>query len=95
MKVDYLGNLNFYNLSKKIINFDLIISSDTSILHLASSLGIKTYGMISYVPDWRWMADGEYSDWYKSLKLYRQPKLFDWDDVIDRIVTDLKIKTVN
>ena len=95
MKVDYLGNLNFYNLAKKIINFDLIISSDTSILHLASSLGIKTYGMISYVPDWRWMADGEHSNWYKSLKLYRQPKLFDWDDVIDRIVRDLKIKTVN
>ena len=52
-----LGNLGFYNLAKEILKLDLVISSDTSILHLSSSIGIKTYGLLGYRADWRWLDD--------------------------------------
>ena len=84
-KINYIGNLNFFDLSKKIINFDLIISSDTSLLHLAASLGCKTFGLIPYVPDWRWMLEGEKCIWYDSLKLFRQKYRENWTSVIKRV----------
>jgi len=86
----YLGNLDFYHLAKKIINFNLVISSDTSILHLAASLNVKTFGLISYIPDWRWGLEGNKSNWYKTLKLFRQSDNQDWKEVIQDVRKDIK-----
>ena len=35
-------------------NLNLVITTDTSILHLSASLNKETWGMISLYPDWRW-----------------------------------------
>ena len=49
------GNLKLKALSAFIHNLDLVISSDTSILHLAASLGKETWAVLSLDPDWRWV----------------------------------------
>jgi hypothetical protein len=64
---------------------DLVISSDTSIAHLAGSLGIKTWMALKYVPEWRWQLDREDSPWYPSMRLFRQERFHDWDGVFQRI----------
>src|SRR5262249_34330415 len=38
---------------------DLIITSDTSIAHLAGALGRPTWVTLKQVPDWRWLLDRE------------------------------------
>jgi len=48
---------DFYDTAAIINNLDLIISTDTSIPHLAGALGKPVWTLLSYVPDWRWLLD--------------------------------------
>ncbi|HVW07904.1 MAG TPA: tetratricopeptide repeat protein [Bryobacteraceae bacterium] len=68
---------------------DLVITVDTSVAHLAASLGVPTWVLIPFAPDWRWMRNRDDSPWYPSLKLYRQNSAGDWDTVLNRIQSDL------
>jgi tetratricopeptide (TPR) repeat protein len=69
---------------------DLIISVDTSLVHLAGALGRPTWVLLPFVPDWRWFLEGEDSPWYPSAKLYRQTAIGDWDPVLIRVAQDLR-----
>jgi ADP-heptose:LPS heptosyltransferase len=68
---------------------DIVVSVDTSVAHLAASLGKPTWVLLPYVPDWRWLRDTDASPWYDSVKLYRQNERSSWDDVFDRVRSDL------
>jgi hypothetical protein len=68
---------------------DLVITVDTSIAHLVGGLGAPGWVTISANPDWRWGLTGETSPWYPTLRLFRQPQLGPWTDVIDRITREL------
>ena len=74
-----------------IQNLDLVITSDTSILHLSASLNKETWAMLSLHPDWRW---GEFNNInpYSSLKFFKQEKFNDWSDVEHSIFLELKNK---
>ena len=69
---------------------DLIITVDTSLVHLSGSMGIRTWLLIPYNNDWRWMKNITYSPWYSSVKIFRQSKLGIWDDVIDKVKESLQ-----
>ena len=69
---------------------DLIITVDTSVLHLAGALGIPTFGLIHYNPDWRWTLEGEKTVWYSSVRLFRQEKFDDWPGVFQRVAEAIK-----
>ena len=69
---------------------DLVLSVDTSLLHLSGALGKRTWLLLSHVPDWRWMRDREDTPWYPSVKLYRQPAPGDWKSVFRRISADMQ-----
>lgn len=66
-------------------NLDLIISVDTSPLHVAGALGRPVWGLIPYIPDWRWLLDREDSPWYPTMKLFRQDEGKNWEPVIGRV----------
>lgn len=69
---------------------DLVISVDTSIAHLAGSLGKPCWMLLRYSVEWRWMLERNDSPWYPSLKLYRQPRPGDWTSVIQTLGEDLR-----
>ncbi len=69
--------------------FDLIISVDTSVVHLAGAMGRPAWMLLPYSPDFRWLLDREDSPWYPTLKLFRQPKIGDWQSVIGRVRKEL------
>jgi len=69
---------------------DLVLSVDTSLLHLSGALGKRTWLLLAHVPDWRWMRDREDTPWYPSVKLYRQPAPGDWKSVFSRIAADMQ-----
>jgi tetratricopeptide (TPR) repeat protein len=58
---------------------DLVISADTATLHLAGAFDIPTWALIPANNDWRWGLEGEKTEWYPSVRLFRQPVLGDWD----------------
>jgi hypothetical protein len=70
-------------------NFDLIVTIDTSIAHLAGALGINTFLLLSSSSDWRWHLHGSESLWYKSIKIYRQEKVDHWDHLLNEIRKEL------
>lgn len=72
-----------------LAGLDLVISADTAVLHLAGALGRPTWGLLPFVPDWRWGLSAETTPWYDSLRLYRQPALGDWSSVVTRVAADL------
>jgi tetratricopeptide (TPR) repeat protein len=93
-------NENFFNYSNElhdfsdtaalIANLDLIISVDTSTAHLAAAMGKPVWLMNRYDSCWRWFLDRDDSPWYPSLKIYRQSRMNDWDDILERVKTDLE-----
>jgi tetratricopeptide (TPR) repeat protein len=66
-------------------NLDLIITSDTVIAHLAGALGVPAWVPLWQVPDWRWLLEREDSPWYPTLRLFRQRRWGDWDEVFRRM----------
>ena len=69
---------------------DLVISVDTMTAHLAGALGQKTWTLLPFNSDWRWMLDRDDSPWYPTMRLFRQPAPGRWDVVIDQVVRELK-----
>jgi len=61
---------------------DLVIAVDTSVAHLAASLGRPTWILLPFAPDWRWSLRGRACPWYPTARLFRQPALGDWEAVI-------------
>jgi hypothetical protein len=80
---------DFSDTAALIANLDLIISVDTSTAHLAAAMGKPTWILNRYDTCWRWLLNRADSLWYPSVKLYRQTKIGQWDDVIDAVKNDL------
>lgn len=68
---------------------DLLISVDTSMVHLAGALGRPAWAMLPYAPDWRWLIGRTDTPWYPSVRLFRQTAPRDWDSVIRPIAASL------
>ena len=68
---------------------DLVISVDTSVAHLSAALGGKTWILLPYVADWRWLLDRDTSPWYASVTLYRQTIRHDWRGVFETVAAHL------
>jgi tetratricopeptide (TPR) repeat protein len=68
---------------------DLTISVDTSVVHLAGSLGRPLWVMLPFAPDWRWTLNGERTPWYPQARLFRQAALADWKDTIAMVRAEL------
>lgn len=64
---------------------DLVISVDTSVAHLSAALGCPTWILLPFVPDWRWLLEREDSPWYESVRLFRQPRIDDWDGALQQL----------
>ncbi|MBU6177714.1 MAG: tetratricopeptide repeat protein [Bacteroidetes bacterium] len=76
---------DFSDTAAIIENMDLIISVDTSLIHLAGSMGKKSYLILPYVPEWRWLLHRNHTPWYPSIEIYRQKIESNWEDVIAEI----------
>jgi hypothetical protein len=68
---------------------DVVISVDTSVAHLSGALGMPTWVLLPYVPDWRWLLDRDDSPWYPSVSLYRQSDDREWVNVLEQVKADL------
>ena len=81
---------DFLETAAIIANCDLIITSDTSVAHLAGGMGKTTWLLLKKVPDWRWGLDGETTFWYPSMRLFRQKERGNWDEVMQRVAEALQ-----
>ena len=73
-----------------VTNLDLVVTIDTAIAHLAGALGAPVWVLLPFAPDWRWLLEREDSPWYPGMRLFRQKRRGDWDEVFERITEEVK-----
>jgi hypothetical protein len=66
---------------------DGLVSVDTGLAHLSGALGLPTYVLLPYSPDWRWGLGSAHTPWYPSATLIRQKNPNDWCTVIDQLAS--------
>ena len=82
------GSKKFLDSAAIIKYLDLVITTDTSIAHLAGTLGTQTWLLLPKVSDWRWLNSKEETIWYDNFRIYRQRKQGDWQEVFSRVEKD-------
>jgi hypothetical protein len=75
-----------------ITGLDLVICVDTALVHLAGGLGVPCWMLIPWNPDWRWGISGETTEWYNSVRLFRQNKPNDWAELMERAKNALTLQ---
>lgn len=71
-------------------NLDMVITSDTSLAHLAGALGVPVWIALPWSADWRWLREREDCPWYPTMRLFRQRTLGDWSEVFQRLASGLR-----
>jgi tetratricopeptide (TPR) repeat protein len=69
---------------------DLVIGVDTSVIHVAGALGKPVWLLNRFDCCWRWLKGREDSDWYPSLRQFRQTRSGDWRGPIAAVTEALK-----
>jgi hypothetical protein len=75
----------FMDTAALIRGLDLVVTSDTSIAHLAGALGVPVWVALQFSPNWRWLRRRDDSPWYPTMRLFRQTKIDEWPGVFERI----------
>ena len=82
------GSKKFIDTAAIIKYLDLVITTDTSIAHLAGTLGTQTWLLLPKVSDWRWFNSKDETIWYDNFRIYRQKVQGDWSDVFAKVEKD-------
>jgi tetratricopeptide (TPR) repeat protein len=80
----------FMDTAAIIKNFDLIITVDTALAHLAGGLGAKTWILLPYAAEWRWFKNRTDSPWYPTARLFRCHQKDAWESCISEICIAIK-----
>ncbi len=83
------GIADFDDTAAILSEVDLLISIDSSPVHLAGALGCPVWVMLPLLPDWRWLLNRDDSPWYPSARLFRQSEWGRWDQVVARVAAAL------
>jgi hypothetical protein len=84
--IDWTSELtDFGETAGLVANLDLVITVDTAVAHLAGAMGKRVWVLIPKASDFRWLLAREDSPWYPSMRLFRQKRLGDWQEVVVRV----------
>ncbi len=68
-----------------ISNLDLVVSSDTSMAHVAGAMGAPSTVLLGKHPDYRWLIDDRSDFLYQNQNTIRQTTFGDWDTPISEL----------
>ena len=80
---------NFYDTAIMVQCMDSMMTVDSSLVHVSGALAKKSYLMLPFAPEWRWGIDDSTTNWYDSVKIYRQKRTAQWSDVFEAVVKDI------
>lgn len=76
---------DFNDTAHIVRKLDLVIMTCSSTVHLCGALGVPCWVLLDTAPHWLWGGEGAGSEWYDSLRLFRQQEPQGWSDVFDRV----------
>jgi len=84
------GARSYLETAEILAGLDLVITVDTSVAHLAGSMGVPTWVLLpAFRTDFRWGRGRSDTPWYPSVTLYRQETPGSWGPLVDRVHQDL------
>jgi Flp pilus assembly protein TadD len=83
------GGGAFTDTAAAVMALDLVVASDSAVVHVAGALGRPVWTVLPLVPDWRWLLGRADTPWYPTMRLYRPRRLGDWGEVLERVARDL------
>ena len=95
-KIEFKEKINYYDIDKDksfedticiLKNLDLLITIDTSIVHLAGILNIKTWLLLGY-SEWRW-SNKNTTYWYNSVELIRNKENMEFKNILQIVKSKL------
>ena len=84
------GDDAFLDTAAAITLLDLVVSSDTAIVHLAGALGRPVWTLLNSTPDWRWLLARDDSPWYPTMRLFRAATAR-WDELMSEVLAALPL----
>ena len=89
--IDLAADLrDFGETAAALAQIDILLSAETAVAHLGGALGVDTWIPMPLTADWRWRIAAADSPWYPSVRLFRQTRPMQWDDVFIAIRTALE-----
>jgi tetratricopeptide (TPR) repeat protein len=85
---------DFADTAAVIEKMDLMITTDTAVVHIAASLGKPVWNLLSRTGYWLYGA-GDTTPWYPSMRLFRQTTERDWAGLFDRVEAALRTHLEN
>jgi hypothetical protein len=86
---------DFSDTAAIVSQLDLVVTVDTSVAHLAGALGRPVWTLLPYAADWRWQTGRPDTPWYPTMRLFRQRREGDWENVIAGVRDALERVTQN
>ena len=83
---------NWEDTASAIASCDLVVSSCTSVAHLAGAMGVQTDIIVPILPYYLWALPGETTPWYDSVLLVRQKQFGDWTAPFAEINKRLRLR---
>lgn len=80
---------DFEELAGLVANLDVVVSVQTSLVHLCGATGAECLTLMARYPEWRYGAAGETMPWYGSVRLFRQGDDQAWPPVVERVAAEL------
>ncbi|MEC5387662.1 tetratricopeptide repeat-containing glycosyltransferase family protein [Uliginosibacterium sp. H3] len=77
-----------------IQEMDLVVTVDTSIVHIAGALGKPTLLLLPFRYEWRWGMEGEENPWYESVRVFRQQRAGEWANVLAVVFNNEILRTI-
>lgn len=81
---------DFADTAAIVRQLDLVITVDTSLIHLVGGMGLPGWALLSRRSDWRWGLEKANTNWYPSIRLFRQRTLNDWNELMLRVAAELQ-----
>lgn len=88
--IDWTDELtDFADTAALMSELDMVISIDSSMIHLAGALGKEVWMLNRFSSEWRWFTKQTSSPWYPTLKIFNQTSIGDWEGVIQSVTKAL------
>lgn len=85
---------DFADTAAIIAGLDVVISVDTSVVHLAGLVGKPVFLLDRYDGCWRWLSGRRDSPWYPQLTIFRQQQPNDWSAATTAAAASLRAMAV-
>lgn len=84
--IDLTGSIgDFSDTAALLTQLDLVITVDTSVLHLAGAMGRPTWVLVPFSPTWRYHLGRSDNPWYPGMRLFRQASEGDWSVPLEQL----------